>query len=275
MSFSNQPINVFLVAPVLLCWGFEKLVQTCPPIRMSGSAPSLAQGAYIREDVLVDVLVVDHDEAYGAEALTRAARLFPVLLLTSGHAASTLEQVRGMGVMAAVRKRDAASLLLNAIEAISPGQDRGQRRWRSHSSPGHYADAARTETDQERIESLTARELQVISALTTNAMAPGKVIASDLRISEHTLRNHLTSIYAKLGVSNRLSLHAYAADHRLDQQHGPCASGARGRSRTGTDPEGKMGRSSHGIANAQAVGFRRTAGITSSLIERVPAYGLE
>jgi two-component system, NarL family, nitrate/nitrite response regulator NarL len=43
------------------------------------------------------------------------------------------------------------------------------------------------------------------------------VIASRLCISEHTLRNHLTSIYSKLGLSSRLDLYAYATRHRLQE----------------------------------------------------------
>ncbi|MDH3288155.1 MAG: LuxR C-terminal-related transcriptional regulator [Betaproteobacteria bacterium] len=36
-----------------------------------------------------------------------------------------------------------------------------------------------------------------------------------LNISEHTLRNHLTSIYDKLNVANRLAMFAYAHEHGL------------------------------------------------------------
>ena len=46
---------------------------------------------------------------------------------------------------------------------------------------------------------------------------PGKVIAQRLNISEHTLRNHLTSIYRKLSVSNRAELHAYVNRHGLER----------------------------------------------------------
>jgi len=43
------------------------------------------------------------------------------------------------------------------------------------------------------------------------------VFAERLHISEHTLRNHLTSIYSKLGLSNRLDLYAYAHKHGLNE----------------------------------------------------------
>jgi DNA-binding CsgD family transcriptional regulator len=43
------------------------------------------------------------------------------------------------------------------------------------------------------------------------------VIAARLHVSEHTLRNHLTSIYSKLGLPNRLALYAYAHRHGLTE----------------------------------------------------------
>jgi len=41
-----------------------------------------------------------------------------------------------------------------------------------------------------------------------------------LHVSEHTLRNHLTSIYYKLGVANRLELFAYAQKQGLTRLPG-------------------------------------------------------
>lgn len=49
------------------------------------------------------------------------------------------------------------------------------------------------------------------------AGATARTIAEQLHISEHTLRNHLTAIYDKLGVVNRLELFAYAQKHGLDK----------------------------------------------------------
>ena len=41
------------------------------------------------------------------------------------------------------------------------------------------------------------------------------MIAERLHISEHTLRNHIASIYEKLEVSSRLELFAYAGKHGI------------------------------------------------------------
>jgi DNA-binding CsgD family transcriptional regulator len=71
--------------------------------------------------------------------------------------------------------------------------------------------------EHQRIASLTKRERHSIAAVASDASAPGKVIAARLNISEHTLRNHLTSVYSKLGVANRLALYAYAHQHGLQE----------------------------------------------------------
>ena len=41
------------------------------------------------------------------------------------------------------------------------------------------------------------------------------MIAEKLHISEHTLRNNLTSIYSKLEVNGRLELYLYTSTRRL------------------------------------------------------------
>jgi len=62
---------------------------------------------------------------------------------------------------------------------------------------------------------LARREGRVVAEIARDASSIGRDIAQRLHISEHTLRNHLTSIYAKLGLGNRLELYAYANRHGM------------------------------------------------------------
>ncbi len=50
-------------------------------------------------------------------------------------------------------------------------------------------------------EPLTAREDEVLALLGRGL--PNKLIARELNISEHTVKFHVSSVYAKLGVTNR------------------------------------------------------------------------
>ncbi len=60
---------------------------------------------------------------------------------------------------------------------------------------------------------LTDRELEVVGLVTQGLT--NKEIATNLRISEETVKRHLTNIFDKVGMSSRLELALFALDHRL------------------------------------------------------------
>jgi two-component system nitrate/nitrite response regulator NarL len=60
---------------------------------------------------------------------------------------------------------------------------------------------------------LTPRELEIIRAVVTGHR--NKEIADRFSISENTVKSHLTSIFNKFGVSNRVELALFAAYHRI------------------------------------------------------------
>jgi len=62
---------------------------------------------------------------------------------------------------------------------------------------------------------LGSKLIQMVFTEPAEKAASGKLIAQRLNISENTLRNHLNSIYAKLGLSSRLELFAYAKLHSI------------------------------------------------------------
>jgi len=62
---------------------------------------------------------------------------------------------------------------------------------------------------------LTEKERKIVATIVAANGASNKALAARLFITEHTLRNHLTSIYQKLGVVNRLELYVYAVKHGM------------------------------------------------------------
>lgn len=60
---------------------------------------------------------------------------------------------------------------------------------------------------------LTPRERQIIQAVARGLS--NRAIASELRISEQTVKNQLTVLYDKVGVESRLQLALYAVRGRL------------------------------------------------------------
>jgi DNA-binding NarL/FixJ family response regulator len=67
--------------------------------------------------------------------------------------------------------------------------------------------------DATKIATLTERERQVIRLIGEGLK--NKEIADRMYISEATVRHHLTSIFNKLGVTDRLELVIYAYQHNL------------------------------------------------------------
>jgi DNA-binding NarL/FixJ family response regulator len=60
---------------------------------------------------------------------------------------------------------------------------------------------------------LTPRERQIVSAIA--AGETNRDIAQRLSLSADTVKHHLTNVFDKCGVSNRLELALFAVNHRL------------------------------------------------------------
>jgi DNA-binding NarL/FixJ family response regulator len=75
------------------------------------------------------------------------------------------------------------------------------------------SDNQQPDTDKQKIASLTEREREVITLVGEGLK--NKQIAARLFISETTVTHHLSSVFSKLEVSDRLELIIYAFRHGL------------------------------------------------------------
>lgn len=213
MDLGYRPINVFVVAPLLLCWGLEKLLKTAGlGVRIAATAQSAEDALQVIHQVRAHMVLLDAEEEPEPAVLAQLAGVVPVMLLTSDRSGAKRAEALTAHVAAVARKNDSPATLLRAIERASESRRPG---------PGHYPmrawleESSGDDPDQIKISRLTPREKKLIVALLCDDTAPGKVIATRLCISEHTLRNHLSSIYGKLGVPNRLGLHTFATKYGL------------------------------------------------------------
>ena len=215
-----KPITVVLVDdhPTVLR-GLEWLINAeRPAMSVVGTATTIDEACRLRAELLPDVLILDLDLGgrNGADAIAQliADERTAVLILTGvrdpeRHWAAILAGARGV-----VPKEADAALIVKAIRKVHAGEIWLDR----HSSQmvlSTLASQARSPPLDSVIATLTSRQRDVILALSTNPGAPAKQVAALLGISEHTLRNHLSSIYEKVGVSTRLGLHEFAQRHRL------------------------------------------------------------
>ena len=220
---AQQPIRVMLIDdhPTLL-WGLEKLINAETP-RMSVMATArnteeaLACLAHETPDVVL--LDLDLDGQSGLvlmPALLKQSRT-RVLVLTGERQQKVLDQAVQKGARGILRKDASAEHVLKAIEKTHEGElwlDRGTlgRVFTEFRDP---ASLPKPDPESLRQASLTARERRIIALVVQSQGASNKALAQSLFISEHTLRNHLSSVYQKLDVANRLELYVYATRHQL------------------------------------------------------------
>ena len=173
----------------------------------------------------IDVVIVDL-ELGGFTAISfvpqlrDAAKKARILVLTSSRDPEIHQKVAQLGAMGVVLKENAAELLLKAIEKVHVGEawlDRmtlGTLLWRmSH----HDIDSL--DPQAKRISSLSDRERQVIVLIAEGLK--NRQIAERLFISPTTVTHHLSSIYSKLGVTDRLELVIYAFANKLAKMPEP------------------------------------------------------
>ncbi len=129
------------------------------------------------------------------------------------HDSAILKGARGV-----LLKVESAKVILKAIEKVYAGEI-----WASNTTLTRVLGQMnnvkkKVDPEARKIADLTAREREIISALLNFEGSTNEQIARQLFISTSTLKNHLTTIYSKLDVKNRIQLMKYALNHKLDKQ---------------------------------------------------------
>lgn len=201
-----------------LLWGLSKLIEgAAPTLELVGTVTGLSNVLGTARHIQPDVVLLDLDMD-GRSSL----EILPELLLQdglkvlilSGHRDPLLRQkAMVLGASGFVGKDQPAQVILTAIERVHAGEI-----WLDRASVGELITALthpHCDIESQRIASLTSRERDIIAHLVRSEGKPNKVQADQLGLAEHTLRNHLSVIYAKLGVKTRLALYMYALRHGL------------------------------------------------------------
>lgn len=224
---THAPIKVMLVDDHRsLLWGLERLINgEKPRMLVVGTATNQADALALIPKIEPDVILLDLD--LGGESGINAIANFlarssaRVLILTGVRDPVTHDSAVLAGACGVVTKEDTAETILKAIEKAYRGE-----LWLDRAATGRlFVALSSRSTDKKdpqqlKISALTARERQIVLEMATDASATTRSVADKLCISEHTLRNHLTSIYGKLGVSSRIELWAYANKHGLTRISG-------------------------------------------------------
>jgi two-component system, NarL family, nitrate/nitrite response regulator NarL len=223
---SPAPIRVLLIDDHRsILWGLERLIESGKPaMEVVGTATNCTDALKLVDETAPDLILLDIglgdqngvDEIPNLIARSKAK----ILVLTGVRDESLHDKAVLAGASGVVEKEAPAETILAAIKRVHEGQ-----LWLDRVATGRIflemsRESAAQSVDPERakIQSLTDREREIVAVSSSHAGANAKSIAEMLYISEHTLRNHLTSIYDKLHVANRLELFAYAHKHGLTKR---------------------------------------------------------
>ena len=220
---STKPIRVLLVEDhKIMLWGLERLIEgEQPHMQVIGKASNKTEVFAFLKFSKPDVVLLDLD-LNGKNSLDFLEELLReshahVLVLTASQDPVVHQHAIINGASGVVLKSENADVILRAIKYVHAGElwyDRAatSRLLRSLNATVSISSKA---IPHSKIETLTPKERQVISAMALIPGARNKAVADRLFMSEHTLRNHLTSIYAKLDLENRLELCMYVIEHKL------------------------------------------------------------
>jgi two-component system, NarL family, nitrate/nitrite response regulator NarL len=208
-------------------WGLERLIESDRRgMEVVGSAANCAEALTLLDRAAPDVIILDMDlgNESGIEAIPQllSRTKAKILVLTGVREQSVHDNAVMAGARGVVHKEESADTILAAIRKVHAGQ-----LWLDRNTMSRlFVELSRQGSERavdpvrQKIESLTSREREIVAAIANNAGATAKTVADMLHVSENTLRNHLTSIYAKLGVANRLELFAFSHKQGLNRLPG-------------------------------------------------------
>lgn len=164
--------------------------------------------------VTPDVLLLDINmpKMNGLEVLKKLKERkskVKVLVLTVHNETEYLMKAVEIGINGYVLKDSESAELKKAICAINDGENYIQPSL----IPSLNSKMIEKNEDEIKIESLTKRELQVLKELAIGKF--NRDIAKEMEISERTVKNHISSIFKKLDVTDRTQAAVFAIKNDL------------------------------------------------------------
>ena len=196
--------------------GIKSLLERHPHFEVVGEASTAKEALEQVERLLPDVVLMDIrlPGASGIEATEDITNTFPeikVIMLTSYAEDDMLFSAIRAGASGYVLKQIGADDLIKAIEAVG----RGEALLDPAVTQRVFQEVRRAVKEEEAsaFVNLSSQERHVLVLVSEGRT--NREIAKTLFLGEGTVRNYVSSILSKLGVSNRAEAAAYAVEHSL------------------------------------------------------------
>jgi two-component system nitrate/nitrite response regulator NarL len=199
--------------------GLRKLLESQEDFQVVGEASDGEEALKLACHLKPEILLLDLSmpNLQGLEVLCELHKLAlgtRSVILTVAIEKSQIVEALQMGAYGVVLKNSPEDVIVKSIRAVMSGQ-----YWIGRESVSDLVRALLEFLPRKGSElgkrdyGVTPRERQVIALIV--AGYTNKDMAHKLVISEETAKHHLTHIFDKLGVSNRLELVLFAINHQL------------------------------------------------------------
>jgi DNA-binding NarL/FixJ family response regulator len=194
--------------------GLARLLDEDPRITLVGQAAdgldAVKKAAALKPDVvLMDLRMPGLDGAEATQQIVRDHPEVKVLILSTFETDNYVIQALRAGARGYLLKDSEPAAIASSIAAVLSGE-----RVMAGAVANRVLDMLTgASTPKEFYDGLTAREIEVLK-LMANGQA-NKQIAFNLKISEKTVRNHISHIYEKLHIYDRAQAVLYAVRKAL------------------------------------------------------------
>ena len=220
---TNNVIRVMLVSDhKTWLWGLEQLLAGAQPaMQVVASSTEIDSALLLARTLCPDVIVLDADLGCGgACAIDYLPQLLGngvsrALLFSGTQDQAECGRAVRSGARAVLGKETPVKQMVDAIARLHQGELCLEPALLDSMLGVLNKPEAAPDPEEQRIARLTLKERKIVAMMVEGNGALNRAIAQRAFISEQTLRNHLTSIYSKLDVTNRLELYVYATRNRL------------------------------------------------------------
>jgi DNA-binding NarL/FixJ family response regulator len=194
--------------------GLSNLLARQPGWEVVAEAGSMVEAIRLADEHEPEVVVMDIrlSDGSGVEACREIVKAHPqtkVIMLTSFAEDDLLFNAISAGAAGYVLKQVGNNDLLRTIETVARGE-----ALLDPSITGRVLAKLRESIRTEAFADLSEQELKVLALIAQGKT--NKEIATSLYLGEGTVRNYVSNVLGKLGVSNRAEASAYAIRHNLD-----------------------------------------------------------
>jgi DNA-binding NarL/FixJ family response regulator len=215
MTVATKAVRVLIADDqTLFRTGLARLLDEDPRVEVVGQAVDGKDAAKLAAKLKPDVVLMDlkMPNLDGIEATRQIIEADPtikVVMLTTFETDSQVIQALKAGASGYVLKDSSAQAIVSTLVAVMSGE----RVMASAVANRVLEMLTGTTTPKEFYDGLTSREIEILKLL-ANGMA-NKQIAYRLKISEKTVRNHVSNTYEKLGIYDRSQAVLYAVKKGL------------------------------------------------------------